>query len=537
MVSSQSYLSTRGGSSGFSFEDTVLKGLASDGGLFIPEEIPTLPADWQESWSTLSFQELAFNIFSAYISPSEISASDLRSLIERSYSTFRKPEITPLVTLREAERLHLLELFHGPTFAFKDVALQFVGNLFEYFLERRNRDKKEEDKESLTVIGATSGDTGSAAIYGLRGKKNISVFILHPKGKISPIQEAQMTSVLDENVHNLAVVGTFDNCQDIVKELFADTDFNALHKLGAVNSINWARILAQIVYYFHSYFALLKLYPSSTPEELKPRFVVPTGNFGDVLAGYFAKRMGLPIAKLVIATNENDILDRFWKSGTYEIHAVSGKEAEGGISADGVKAHGFGVKETLSPAMDILVSSNFERLLWYLAFESDQGELQERQARASAKVKEMMAALKKERGFSVTKQMLELAKVDFESERVSDEQTVETIREIYTTADPKYILDPHSSVGVTAALRYTASNEADSTHQVCLSTAHPAKFSHAVDLALNGVGGYHFDDVLPDQFKGLAVVEKRVEYVPKAESGLVKEAVERLLEGEKKTVV
>ncbi|KAF3310342.1 threonine synthase [Orbilia oligospora] len=532
MVSAQSYLSTRGGSSGFSFEDTVLKGLASDGGLFIPEAIPTLPSDWQTTWSTKSFQEIAFSLFSLYISPTEIPSEDLKNLIEKSYATFRAPEITPLTTLRKSENLHLLELFHGPTFAFKDVALQFVGNLFEYFLSRRNGGKSEEEKETLTVIGATSGDTGSAAIYGLRGKENISVFILHPKGKISPIQEAQMTSVLDKNVHNLAVVGTFDNCQDIVKELFADTAFNARHKLGAVNSINWARILAQIVYYFHSYFALQKAYPG---QNLTPRFVVPTGNFGDVLAGYFAKRMGLPIEKLVVATNENDILNRFWKSGTYEIHAVSGKDAEGGIPADGVKAHEFGVKETLSPAMDILVSSNFERLLWYLAFErettADQ-ELSERQKKASEKVKEMMVALKTQRGFSVTPAMLEEAKSDFGSERVSDSQTVETIREIYTASDSKYVLDPHSSVGVTAALRQIASNGSQ-IHQVCLSTAHPAKFSHAVDLALNGVDGYNFDDVLPDQFKGLAVAEKRVEDVAKADKELVKEVVERLLEGEK----
>ncbi|KAF3908108.1 hypothetical protein ABW21_db0207488 [Orbilia brochopaga] len=213
MASPRSYLSTRGGSSGFSFEDTVLKGLAADGGLFIPEAIPTLPDDWQTAWADLTFQELAFNIFSAYISPSEIPAEDLKALIDRSYATFRHPAVTPLVPLVPDKNLHLLELFHGPTFAFKDVALQFVGNLFEYFLERRNRGKSDGEREVLTVIGATSGDTGSAAIYGLRGKKDISVFILHPKGKISPIQEAQMTSVLDPNVHNLAVVGTFDNCQ------------------------------------------------------------------------------------------------------------------------------------------------------------------------------------------------------------------------------------------------------------------------------------------------------------------------------------
>ncbi|KAF3934372.1 hypothetical protein ABW19_dt0209617 [Dactylella cylindrospora] len=537
MVSPRSYLSTRGGSSGFTFEETVLKGLAGDGGLFIPEEIPSLPSDWQTEWSTLTFQELAFNIFSYYIDPSEISPEDLKSLIERSYSTFRAPEITPLVTLRNSENLHLLELFHGPTFAFKDVALQFVGNLFEYFLSRKNANKSPEETETLTVIGATSGDTGSAAIYGLRGKKDISVFILHPKGKISPIQEAQMTSVLDPNVHNLAVVGTFDNCQDIVKELFADSEFNARHKLGAVNSINWARILAQIVYYFHSYFSLLKSYPSG---DVKIRFVVPTGNFGDVLAGYFAKRMGLPIDKLVVSTNENDILDRFWKSGTYEIHEAKGNEAEGGIAADGAKAHDSGVKETLSPAMDILVSSNFERLLWYLAFEKETStseSLQDRQARASELVKGYMVSLKTEKGFSVSQSMLELARQDFDSERVSDEQTIATIKELYTpgaSSDPAYTLDPHSAVGVTAALRYLSANGRDpNLHQICLSTAHPAKFSHAVDLALHGIEGYSFEDVLPKQFKGLAVAEKRVEYVPRPDKNLVKEVVERLLEEEK----
>ncbi|KAK6352782.1 threonine synthase [Orbilia brochopaga] len=536
MASSRSYLSTRGGSSGFSFEDTVLKGLAADGGLFIPEAIPALPDDWQTAWSDLTFQELAFNIFSAYISPSEIPVEDLKALIHRSYATFRHPAVTPLVPLLPEKNLHLLELFHGPTFAFKDVALQFVGNLFEYFLERRNRGKSDGEREVLTVIGATSGDTGSAAIYGLRGKKDISVFILHPKGKISPIQEAQMTSVLDANVHNLAVVGTFDNCQDIVKELFADADFNARHKLGAVNSINWARILAQIVYYFHSYFALRKSHPSSSP----PRFVVPTGNFGDVLAGYFAKRMGLPIEKLVVATNENDILNRFWRSGRYEIHTASAAEAEGGIAADGAKAHPSGVKETLSPAMDILVSSNFERLLWYLAFEKETSatdELAVRQQGASARVKEMMASLKAQQGFSVTDAMLQLAREDFESERVSDDETVETIRTIYVGVDPaRYILDPHSAVGVTAALRHIETADASGSphvHQICLSTAHPAKFSHAVDLALKEIFGYQFADVLPVEFKDLLGAEKRVENVPAAESGLVKAAIERLLENEK----
>jgi threonine synthase len=210
---SQRYLSTRGGSYGLSFEEVVLKGLASDGGLFIPEEIPTLPQDWQTNWKDASFEELAFNIFSLYISPSEIPADDLRRIIKESYSTFRAPDITPTITLDGKRNIHLLELFHGPTFAFKDVALQFLGNLFQFFLVRRNKGKEGRDREHLTVVGATSGDTGSAAIYGLRGKKDVSVFIMFPQGKVSPVQEAQMTTVLDANVHNVAVEGTFDDCQ------------------------------------------------------------------------------------------------------------------------------------------------------------------------------------------------------------------------------------------------------------------------------------------------------------------------------------
>ena len=337
------------------FEDVVLKGLASDGGLFIPEAIPSLPSHWQTHWRDLSFADLAHAILSLYISPNEIPSDDLKSILHRSYSTFRVPSITPLITLDKTKNLHLLELFHGPTFAFKDVALQFLGNLFEYFLVQRNTKSTSQVRHHLTVIGATSGDTGSAAIYGLRGKKDVSVFILHPHHRVSPIQEAQMTTVLDTNVHNLAVEGTFDDCQDMVKALFADPETNKEHNLGAVNSINWARILAQITYYFHAYFSLIDM--PSWKEGNKIRFVVPTGNFGDVLAGYFAKRMGLPIEKLVIATNENDILDRFFKSGSYSKRPVHGQEAEGGFKEDGVKAHEDGVKETLSPAMDILVSS------------------------------------------------------------------------------------------------------------------------------------------------------------------------------------
>ena len=283
-MSSQAYLSTRGSSNNRSFEEVVLQGLAPDGGLYIPEAVPEIFKDWDDSWLSWSFEELACRIFSLYISPNEIPPEDLHRIVNKSYSTFDTREIAPLVTLDKRKQLHLLELFHGPTYAFKDVALQFLGNLFEYFLVRRNEGKAQHERDHLTVIGATSGDTGSAAIYGLRSKKDVSVFITYPHQKISDTQEAQMTSVLDDNVHNIAITGgTFDDCQDFVKGLFGDPDINTTHKLGAVNSINWARILAQITYYFYAYSQTSKS-AGVPPEHL--RFVVPTGNFGDILAGY-----------------------------------------------------------------------------------------------------------------------------------------------------------------------------------------------------------------------------------------------------------
>ncbi|KAF2218630.1 threonine synthase-like protein [Elsinoe ampelina] len=523
---SQRYLSTRGGSYDFSFEDVVLKGLASDGGLFIPEEIPSLPDDWESRWASLSFQELAFEIFSLYISPSEIPGDDLKDIVNRSYATFRSKDVTPVITLDESKNLHLLELFHGPTFAFKDVALQFLGNLFEYFLVRKNANKTGADRSHLTVIGATSGDTGSAAIYGLRGKKDVSVFIMHPKGKVSPVQEAQMTTVLDPNVHNLAVNGTFDDCQDFVKALFADSDINSTHKLAAVNSINWARILAQISYYFASYFSLVRSLGSNSSPRV--RFVVPTGNFGDILAGYFAKRMGLRIDKLVIATNENDILHRFWQSGHYEKKPVHGRAAEGGLPEDGVRAHEDGVKETLSPAMDILVSSNFERLLWFLTYQTTKtGTNVEDRKAAGSQVRSWLDQLKIEGGFGVDNSILEAAKADFESERVSDHQTIGTIKLIYSsTSNPKslgsssgetkgtlqrgqYILDPHSAIGVAASLR-SGARTGGAVHHISLATAHPAKFAGAVQQALGKEPGFQFEQVLPDEFIGLEKMERRV---------------------------
>ncbi|KAH7305915.1 threonine synthase [Stachybotrys elegans] len=506
-TNSQTYLSTRGGDQGLSFETVVLKGLAADGGLFLPEEIPSA-ADWQ-SWRDLSYPDLALQILSLYVSTDEIPTEDLKAIIDRSYSTFRSPDTTPLVHLKE--NLYLLELFHGPSYSFKDCALQFLGNLFEYFLVRKNEGKEGADRHHLSVVGATSGDTGSAAIYGLRGKKDVSVFILHPKGRISPLQEKQMTTVLDDNVHNVAVTGTFDDCQDIVKAMFSDPESNKALKLGAVNSINWARILAQIVYYFHSYFQLANKSDAFTVGD-KVRAVVPTGNFGDVLAGYFARRMGLPIDKLVIATNENDILDRFWKTGRYEKQPANGPEAEGGLPADGAKAHEEGVRETLSPAMDILVSSNFERLLWYLAYEfaataGMDDEWSKRQA--SQEVAAWLSDLKTKGGFGpVYLDVLENARKAFESERVSDSQTIETIKKYH--GDVQYVLDPHTSVGVTAAER-SISRTGPSVPHISLSTAHPAKFAAAVNLALKDEPGFDFNTkVLPQELSELDAKETRL---------------------------
>ncbi|EPQ27676.1 uncharacterized protein PFL1_04814 [Pseudozyma flocculosa PF-1] len=584
------YLSTRGGDERLTFEQAVLTGLAPNGGLYIPAEVPQLPSDWQTQWASMSFSELSFQVLSLYI-PTDaaqggIPSDDLRQLIDKSYATFRHRDTTPLVRLDERE--WCLELWHGPTFAFKDVALQLLGNLFEYFLQRRNRGKVGNEREKLTIVGATSGDTGSAAIQGVRSKEDISIFILHPKGRVSPIQEAQMTTVLDENVHNVAVEGTFDDCQDIVKALFSDAEFNAAHRLGAVNSINWARILAQIVYYFSAYFQFrrqLGLAPSDpAPRDLE--FVVPTGNFGDILAGYYAKRMGLPAAKLVVATNENDILQRFWTSGRYEKSSggggnsgSSGNASSGATSAqtapvegssDGAQQqqHDGGVKATLSPAMDILVSSNFERLLWYIAYESQQqqqsaaasagGSSQsqgqaEREAAAGRQLAEWMASLKAEGRLEVDAAQLALAQRDFEAERVSDGEIRTTVLEYFERqptahyAKGSYLIDPHSAVGFKAAhnvvAKRSSAGDASSSstttarpHQVVLSTAHPAKFAEAVTTSLESAGAqFDFErDVLPAEMVGLLERERRVIEVKANEGG--KRGLDALIHSTKRVV-
>ncbi|KAF6060504.1 threonine synthase [Candida albicans] len=420
-----------------------------------PEELSFEDVDFLSKWADLSFNELAFEILRLYINENEIPNADLKDLITRSYSTFRSSEVTPLKKLDD--NLYILELFHGPTYAFKDVALQFVGNLFEYFLTRRNaqKDLTKQPRDIITVVGATSGDTGSAAIYGLRGKKDVSVFILYPTGRISPIQEEQMTTVEDENVHTLSVNGTFDDCQDIVKSNFGTTN---------------------ILFLF--LFQLQKQAKTTN----KVRFVVPSGNFGDILAGYYAYRMGLPVDKLIIATNENDILDRFIKSGEYA------KEQE------------VGVKATYSPAMDILISSNFERLLWYL-IRDNVPEVNKSDEKAGQLLNDWMKQLKEQGKFKVPAEVIDAARQVFDSQRVDNDTTVQTIKQVYDKSADKYVIDPHTAVGVTTSYSFIA-KDTEPIQYISLSTAHPAKFSEVVNKALDSFDGYSFDkDVLPAELK------------------------------------
>lgn len=419
------YISTRGGIEPVRFKDAVMMGLADDGGLILPEMMPSFTSDELESWRLLSYSDLAFQIISRFVD--DIPADDLKSLVQRSYSTFSHPEVTPVV---QYDGVYILELFHGVTLAFKDVALQFLGNLFEYILKERN--------ERLTIVGATSGDTGSAAIHGVRGKEGISIFILHPHGKTSPVQALQMTSVLDKNVHNIAVNGTFDDCQDIVKALMGDLEFKQKYALGAVNSINWARVLAQVVYYIYAWLKVAQ------PGQ-KVVFSVPTGNFGDIFAGYVAWKMGLPVEKLLLATNENNILTRFVTQGDYSLEEVV---------------------QTLSPSMDIQVASNFERYLYYL-FNQD-----------SSRVSAAFNQLKAEGKISFSESELEQVHNEICSASVDRQSTLETIRKF--KKDNGYLLDPHTAVGVRVAQQFVT----DGTSVICLATAHPAKFGEAVVEAI-----------------------------------------------------
>jgi len=483
------YYSTRSSTKPVTFEEAIIEGLAPDGGLYLPAKASPLPEGYLQDWKNLSFTELAVKIMSLYVSESEIPKPQLEDIVKRSYATFRDPSVTPVRELNADKQLYLLELFHGPTYAFKDVALQFLGNLFEFFLTRRNQGKPEDDgsresknaRDTITVIGATSGDTGSAAIYGLRGKKDVDVFILYPTGRVSATQEQQMTTVLDENVRTISVPGTFDDCQDIVKALFADRAFNDKYHCGAVNSINWARILAQMTYYVKAYFSVV-----GNDVGKRITFVVPSGNFGDILAGFYAKEMGLPV-DLEIATNSNDILYRFLQSGSY--------------------SKGSEVHATISPAMDILVSSNFERFLWHAALNTvAQGDL----AEAGKIVNQWMSELKSKGTFDVPKPVLELAQKTFKAQHASDKETSDAILKTYTELSPKYVADPHTAVGIHAALTERAAHPENKEPLVVLATAHPAKFSDAVTDALKSQPGFDFEsEVLPEEFKKMMTAESK----------------------------
>jgi threonine synthase len=448
------YISTRGRSTPLSFRETLLTGLAPDGGLFLPERYPDA-APLLEAWQALPFTELFHQVVALYVD-GDIPEDDLRDLVRRSYENFGHPEVTPVVRVGGQ---WLLELFHGPTLAFKDVALQFLGNAFEYVLAQSGR--------RITVAGATSGDTGSAAIHALRGKAGVEVFILYPKGRVSPMQERQMTTVPDGNIHAVAVEGSFDDAQAIIKELFNDRAFNDRYALGAVNSINWVRLMAQLVYYFYAYFRLVSEGAISLGGPV--RFAVPTGNFGNIFTGYAAKRMGLPVEKLILATNSNDILHRFISSGVYRKGEVA---------------------ETFSPSMDIQVASNFERYLFELS------------GRDSAQLMQWMDALRDTGEFQVDAELLQRVQADFASVRADDQETLSTIREVYQREG--YLLDPHSAVGLRGAL---ALQEGGSP-VISMATAHPAKFGEAIKQAIGE------EPALPPALSGLEALPERLTVLP-----------------------
>jgi len=421
------YISTRGSAGALDFEGATLAGLASDGGLYLPERWPRFTADELAAMRGLSYVETAVQVIGRFVGDS-LSEDELRDLCTQAYGRFAHAAVTPLVQLDH--RNWLLELFHGPTLAFKDVALQLLGLLFEKFLSRRDN--------HLTIVGATSGDTGSAAIDAVAGRAQIDIFMLHPAGRVSDVQRRQMTTVLAPNVYNIAIEGSFDDAQALVKRMFNDPDFSQRFELSAVNSINWARLVAQIVYYVYAGVRL------GAPEK-KVAFAVPTGNFGDVFAGYVASQIGLPVEKLIVATNVNDILHRALSSGDYSQGTVT---------------------PTATPSMDIQVSSNFERLLFDLA------------GRDGAALAAQMKGFEATKAMRLTNVQLEGAAGLFGSARIDADGMARAMRWAYDAAGQ--VIDPHTAVGLAAAL------EADvdpSVPVVTLATAHAAKFRDAVERA------------------------------------------------------
>lgn len=420
------YVSTRGNAPELAFDEVLLTGLAADGGLYVPKEVPQFSQEEIESWRDLPYAELAHKVVYPFVEGS-IDADALRTMIGDVYGSFGHKAVAPLQQIDHNE--YVLELFHGPTLAFKDFALQLLGRLLDYVLERRH--------EKVVIMGATSGDTGSAAIEGTKACRNVDIFILHPHGKVSEVQRRQMTTVVGDNIHNIAIEGNFDQAQDMVKASFGDQTFlRGERKLVAVNSINWARIMAQIVYYFYSSLNL--------GGPLRPvAYSVPTGNFGDIFAGYIASKMGLPIEQLIIATNENDVLHRLMSQNQYEVHPL---------------------KHTITPSMDIAVSSNFERLLFDL-YDRDGAALADLMQRMNAKTDVV----------SLDESKLAKARELFDSTAVNQDDTVVTMQQVFE--ETGYLLDPHTAIGVKAARECRRNT---SIPMVTLGTAHPVKFEEAV---------------------------------------------------------
>ncbi|MBI2316274.1 MAG: threonine synthase [Betaproteobacteria bacterium] len=432
------YISTRGLAQPRGFTDIVLEGLAPDGGLYLPESYPQFGGRELAAMRTMSYRGLAFEILSRFID--DMPPEDLRALIDRTYTArvFGSEEITPVRRLEPG--VYLQGLSYGPTLAFKDLALQLLGQLFEYVLERRG--------EELNILGATSGDTGSSAEYAMRGKRGVRVFMLSPRGRMSAFQTAQMYSLADANIFNIAVRGVFDDCQDMVKAVSADAAFKAKYRIGTVNSINWARVAAQIVYYFKGYFAATGGAAGSNAQPAS--FAVPTGNFGNILAGYIARSMGLPIRHLILATNENDVLDEFFRSGSYRVR------------------RGAEVRATSSPSMDISKSSNLERYVFDLT------------GRDPGRVRELWARLEREGAFDIcgTPEFARVAASGFVSGSSTHADRLATIRRAWN--DYGMMIDPHTADGVKVGLERREAG----VPLVCLETALPAKFADTIREAL-----------------------------------------------------
>ena len=461
------YLSTRGDPGRKHFCEILLEGLAPDGGLYLPERYPQVDtatlARWREVFNqgaTGGYAALAFEVLSLYID--DIPAADLRALCEKTYTeaVYGTPQIVPLKKLEPG--LYLEALSNGPTLAFKDMAMQLLGNLFEYELARRG--------EELNILGATSGDTGSAAEYAMRGKKGVRVFMLSPHGRMSPFQQAQMFSLMDENIHNIAIEGVFDDCQDIVKNVSNDLGFKRAHKIGTVNSINWARLLAQVVYYFAGYFQ------ATSQDTERVSFTVPSGNFGNVCAGHVARQMGLPIEQLVVATNENDVLDEFFRTGVYRVRA----------SAD--------THETSSPSMDISKASNFERFVFDLL------------GRDGARVKALFGdALSREGRFNLSAEPAfgdAATRYGFRSGKSTHENRLDTIREVFQRHG--VMIDTHTADGVKVAHEHLQAG----VPMIVLETALPIKFAETIVEALGQ------QPHRPPQFEGIEDLPKRVRVMP-----------------------